>query len=76
MAMKPKKIISSRGESGVGAGPGRGSSSGGGLTGSKKITPKAAPKKATPKKKDYSANEKALNDAVSRILNGPWRNDL
>jgi hypothetical protein len=29
MAMKPKKIISSRGESGVGAGPGRGASSGG-----------------------------------------------
>jgi hypothetical protein len=30
MAMKPKKIISSRGESGVGAGPGRGSSGGAG----------------------------------------------
>jgi hypothetical protein len=40
MAMKPKKIISSRGESGVGAGPGRGSSGGGGLTGSKKTNPK------------------------------------
>jgi hypothetical protein len=76
MAIKPKKIISSRGESGVGAGSGRGSSGGGGLTGSKKVTPKVTPKKATPKKKDYSANEKALNDAVSRILNGPWRTDL
>ena len=76
MAMKPKKVISSRGESGVGAGPGRSASGGGGLTGSKKVTPKVTPKKATPKKKDYSANEKALNDAVSRILNGPWRTDL
>jgi len=73
MAMKPKKIISNRGEVGVG-GSTRGV--GQGLTGSKKVTPKVTPKKATPKKKDYSANEKALNDAVSRILNGPWRTDL
>lgn len=27
-------------------------------------------------KKRLAANEKSLNDAVSRILNGPWRNDL
>jgi hypothetical protein len=27
-------------------------------------------------KKRHAANEKSLNDAVSRILNGPWRNDL
>ena len=71
--IKPKKIISSRGESGVG-GSSRGA--GQGLTGSKKVTSKPAPNKAPVKKKDYSANEKALNDAVSRILNGPWRTDL
>lgn len=74
MAMKPKKVMSSRGEMGVG-GSSRGVNSGAG-GGAKKVVKKAAPKKATPKKKDYSANEKSLNDAISRILNGPWRNDL
>lgn len=78
--IKPKKTFRSP-SAGSESGPGRGlgnsrGNTGEGLTGSKKINPKPAPNKATPKKKDYSANEKSLNDAVSRILNGPWRTDL
>lgn len=72
MAMKPKKIMNVNRPESLGGGRGTGE----GLTGSKKANPKSAPNKAPVKKKDYSANEKALNDAVSRILNGPWRNDL
>lgn len=69
MAMKPKKVMNVNRPEGIG-----GARAAGEGAGAKKVVKKAAPKKATAKNKDYSANEKALRDAVSRILNGPWYN--
>jgi hypothetical protein len=72
MAMKPKKIISSRGESGVGAGPGRGSSGGGSMPKipsgrvkintdpSRKSTPKETPAQIAAKKRAIAAANKKL----------------
>ena len=73
MAMKPKKIISSRGESGVGAGPGRGSSGGGGIPKppynfrtkintdpSRKTTPKKTPAQIAAEKRALAAANKKL----------------
>jgi len=71
MAIRPKKIISSRGESGVGAGPGR-APSGGGMRvpklpparviiktdPSRKTTPKQTPAQAAAEKRAIKAANK------------------
>jgi hypothetical protein len=61
VAIRPKKIISSRGESGVGAGPGRGTSLG---------SPQSRARLAVSENKKAldAAARKAKNDAIKKTV--------